>query len=158
VAKSHGWDLDGIDLFELASAEVVLGPGRDQSIVHTWEMELGETINLIKNEAQRIKPRRIVFDSLSEMRLLAQDPLRYRRQLLFLKQFFADIETTALLVDDLSGSGGGFDNHLHSLCHGVVTLERRTLDFGAARRRLEVQKLRGVDFIAGYHDILIRKG
>jgi circadian clock protein KaiC len=158
VAGSHGWDLEGIDLFELASAEEVLGPGRDQSIVHSWEMELGETIQLIKNEVERIKPSRIVFDSLSEMRLLAQDPLRYRRQLLVLKQFFSSRKTTVILVDDLTGSNGESDNHLHSLCHGVITLERLTLDFGAARRRLQVQKLRGVDFVGGYHDLVIRKG
>jgi circadian clock protein KaiC len=158
VAKSHGWDLDGIALFELASADEVLGAGRDQSILHSFEMELGETINLIKAEVERIKPKRVVFDSLSEMRLLAQDPLRYRRQLLLLKQFFAGLNTTVILVDDLTSYSGERDNHLHSLCHGVITLERLTLDFGAARRRLQVQKLRGVNFIAGYHDFTIRKG
>jgi circadian clock protein KaiC len=156
VAGSHGWDLDGIDLFELASAEEVLGPGKEQSIIHSWEMELGETTQLIKKELERTKPRRVVFDSLSEMWLLAQDPLRYRRQLLVLKQFFAGLNTTVMLVDDLTGSNR--DNHLHSLCHGVITLERLTLDFGAARRRVQVQKLRGVDFIAGYHDFVIRTG
>ena len=134
VAASHGWSLDNVDLFELASADSVLGIGRDQSILHSWEMELGGTIDLIREEVQRLKPRRIVFDSLSELRLLAQDALRYRRQLLFLKQFFAQIDTTVLLVDDLTGGAGIRDNHLHSLCHGVITLERLTLDFGAARR------------------------
>lgn len=158
VADSHGWSLDGVDLFELASAEEVLGVGRDQSILHSWEMELGSTIQLIREEVERVKPKRIVFDSLSEMRLLAQDPLRYRRQLLFLKQFFSGRDTTVLLVDDMTGSVGGRDNHLHSLCHGVITLERLTLDFGAARRRMQVQKMRGVEFIAGYHDLVIRKG
>lgn len=158
VAESHGWSLDGVALFELASADAVLGAGRDQSILHSWEMELGGTIQLIKEEVERVKPRRVVFDSLSEMRLLAQDPLRYRRQLLFLKQFFAGLSTTVILVDDLTGSNGERDNHLHSLCHGVVTLERLTLEFGAARRRMQVQKLRGVDFVAGYHDMIIRRG
>jgi circadian clock protein KaiC len=158
VAASHGWNLDGIDIFELSSADDVLGPGRDQSILHSWEMELGETIKLIKAQVERIKPSRVVFDSLSEMRLLAQDPLRYRRQLLVLKQFFSGLRTTVLLVDDLTGSDGGSDNHLHSLCHGVITLSRVTLDFGPARRRLQIQKLRGVEFIAGYHDFVIRSG
>lgn len=158
VAASHGWSLDNVDLFELASADSVLGIGRDQSILHSWEMELGGTIDLIREEVQRVKPRRIVFDSLSELRLLAQDALRYRRQLLFLKQFFAQIDTTVLLVDDLTGGAGIRDNHLHSLCHGVVTLERLTLDFGAARRRMQIQKMRGVAFVAGYHDMIIRKG
>lgn len=158
VAASHGWSLEGIDIFELSSADEVLGPGKDQSILHSWEMELGETINLIKSQVEQIKPTRVVFDSLSEMRLLAQDPLRYRRQLLVLKQFFSGLKTTVWLVDDFTGSSGSSDNHLHSLCHGVVTLSRLTLDFGAARRRLQIQKLRGVDFIAGYHDFVIRRG
>lgn len=158
VAASHGWSLDGVALFELASAEEVLGPGRDQSILHSWEMELGRTIELIREQVERVKPKRVVFDSLSELRLLAQDPLRYRRQLLHLKQFFSKLDTTVLLVDDMTGGMGEHDNHLHSLCHGVITLERLTLDFGAARRRMQVQKMRGVDFVAGYHDMVLRKG
>lgn len=158
VAASHDWSLDGVHLFELASVEEVLGAGRDQSILHSWEMELGNTIQLIREEVDRVKPRRVVFDSLSEMRLLAQDPLRYRRQLLLLKQFFAGLDTTVLLVDDMTGANGSRDNHLHSLCHGVITLERLTLEFGAARRRMQVQKLRGIDFVAGFHDFSIVKG
>lgn len=158
VAISHGWSLDGISLFELASAEEVLGEGREQSILHSWEVELGGTIRLIQDEVERVKPVRVVFDSLSEMRLLAQDMLRYRRQVLALKQFFAPRHSTVFLVDDLTGNKGRRDSHLHSLCHGVITLERFTLEFGAARRRLQVQKLRGVDFVAGYHDMVIRRG
>lgn len=158
VAMSHGWDLDEIALFELAAAEEILGEDRKQSILHPWEAELGGTIKLIQDEVERLSPTRVVFDSLSEMRLLAQDPLRYRRQVLALKQYFATRACTVLLVDDLSTSEGGRDGHLHSLCHGVITLERLTLEFGAARRRLQVQKLRGVDFTAGYHDMEIRRG
>ncbi|MEG3124434.1 ATPase domain-containing protein [Sphingomonas sp. GB1N7] len=158
VSASHGWTLDGFDVFELDSTEEVFGGGREQSIIHPWEMELGETIRLIQDEVERVKPTRVVFDSLSEMRLLAQDPLRYRRQVLGLKQFFAGRDSTVLLVDDMTGSAENSDAHLHSLCHGVITLQRLTLDFGAARRRLQVQKLRGVDFTAGYHDMMIRKG
>ncbi len=158
VAASHAWSLAGIELFELASAEEVLGDGRQQSILHPWEMELGGTIRLIQNEVERIRPARVVFDSLSELRLLAQDPLRYRRQVLALKQFFAPRQATVLLVDDLTGNRGERDMHLHSLCHGVITLERLTLEFGASRRRMQVQKLRGVDFVAGLHDFAIRKG
>ena len=158
VARSHGWVLDGFDVFELASAEEVLGAGREQSVLHPWEMELGGTIKLIQDEIERVKPTRVVFDSLSELRLLAQDPLRYRRQILQLKQYFAGRESTVVLVDDLTATGGERDSQLHSLCHGVVTLERLTLDFGAARRRMQIQKLRGVDFIAGYHDLAIRRG
>lgn len=158
VASSHGWELDDFDVFEFSSASDVFGDGRDQSVLHPWEMELGETVRLIQDEVERVQPRRVVFDSLSEMRLLAQDPLRYRRQVLALKQFFAGRDTTVLLVDDMSGNEVGRDAHLHSLAHGVITLERLTLDFGAARRRLQVQKLRGVDFMAGYHDFSIRRG
>lgn len=156
VAGSHGIDIDGFAIFEFESASEVFGDGSQQSILHSWEMELGETVRLIEEEVERVKPRRVVFDSLSEMRLLAQDPLRYRRQVLGLKQFFAGRNSTVILVDDMSGETG--DNHLHSLAHGVITLERLTLDFGAARRRLQVQKLRGVDFTAGYHDFAIRRG
>lgn len=158
VAASHQWTLDGIDLFEFASAEAVLGGDRDQSVLYSWEVELGETVRLIEQQVELTSPHRVVFDSLSEMRLLAQDPLRYRRQVLALKQYFAGRDTTVLLVDDLTSSGGERDTHLHSLCHGVITLERLTLDFGAARRRMQVQKMRGVDFVAGYHDLIIREG
>lgn len=158
VAASHGWSLEGVDLFELASANEVLGEGREQSILHSWEIELGGTLRLVQEKVEEVKPSRIVFDSLSEMRLLAQDPLRYRRQVLALKQFFAGRNITVVLVDDLTGENGQRDAHLHSLCHGVISLERLTLDFGAARRRLEVQKMRGVDFIAGFHDFTVRTG
>ncbi len=158
VARSHGWSLEGLHLFELASAQEVLGDGRQQSVLHSWEMELDGTVKLIQAEVERVRPRRIVFDSLSELRLLAQDSLRYRRQVLALKQFFAPQHITVILVDDLTGADGERDSHLHSLCHGVLSLERLTLDFGAARRRMQVQKLRGVDFIAGYHDLALCRG
>jgi circadian clock protein KaiC len=158
VATSHQWSLDGIEILELASAEEVLGEGRDQSVLHPWEMELGRTVRLIQNAVERVKPTRVVFDSLSELRLLASDQLRYRRQVLALKQFFAGRSATVILVDDTTTLSGTHDNHLHSLCHGVITLERLTLEFGAARRRLQVQKVRGVDFVAGFHDFEIRRG
>jgi circadian clock protein KaiC len=158
VAESHGWNINDFDVFELDSAADVLGDGREQSILHPWEMELGETVNLIRNQVEKLQPKRVVFDSLSEMRLLAQDSLRYRRQVLALKRFFSGRDITVLLVDDMTGGDNGTDTQLHSLCHGVITLERLTLDFGAARRRLQVQKLRGVEFVAGYHDFTIRKG
>lgn len=158
VAESHGWSLAGVHLFELSAADAVLGGAQEQTILHPWESELGDTIELIQTRVDELQPSRLVFDSLSEMRLLAQDSLRYRRQVLALKHFFAGRGITVLLVDDLTTSGGERDNHLHSLCHGVLTLERLTLDFGAARRRLQVQKLRGVDFIAGYHDFTLRRG
>ncbi|ARP93339.1 ATPase domain-containing protein [Bordetella genomosp. 13] len=158
VAASHGWDIDDFEVFELSAVDQVIGDGREQSILHPWEMELGETIKLIQQEVDRLQPQRVVFDSLSELRLLAQDPMRYRRQVLALKQFFAGRNSTVILVDDMTGMGGGQDSDLHSLCHGVISLERLTLDYGPSRRRLHVQKLRGVDFLAGYHDFSIRTG
>jgi circadian clock protein KaiC len=158
VAQSHDWSMEGIDLFELSAARDVLGEGREQSLLHPWEIELTEIVTLITAEVERVQPRRVVFDSLSELRLLAHDALRYRRQLLSLKQFFAGRQTTVVLVDDLTSATGDGDSQLHSLCHGVVTLTRTTLEFGGARRSLEVQKMRGVDFSAGYHDFVIRKG
>jgi len=158
VATAHGWSLDGLHLFELGSAEDALGNGRLQSVLHSWEVELDETVNLIQAEVDRIRPSRVVFDSLSELRLLAQDSLRYRRQILALKQYFAPQSATVILVDDLTSGPDDRDGQLHSLCHGVISLERLTLDFGPARRRLQVQKLRGVNFIAGYHDMAIRTG
>jgi circadian clock protein KaiC len=158
VAESHGWNIDDFDIMEFSALEEVLGGHRDQSVLHAWELELGETVALIQQEVERIRPTRVVFDSLSEMRLLAQDALRYRRQVLMLKQFFTGRGTTVILVDDLSSSEADRDGHLHSLCHGVITLERMTLEFGAARRRMQIQKLRGVDFVAGYHDMIIGTG
>ncbi|HSX61855.1 MAG TPA: ATPase domain-containing protein [Tahibacter sp.] len=158
VAQSHGWNLDALALFELANAEEMLGVTRDQSVLHPWELELGGTIRLIQEQVEAVKPARVVFDSLSELRLLAQDPLRYRRQVLALKQYFAGRNITVLLLDDLSADANSRDAHLHSLCHGVITLERVTPEFGTALRRLEVQKLRGIDFVAGFHDLRIRRG
>ena len=158
VAASHGWTLDGIDVFDLSAAEAALQPERQTTLLHPWELELGETVKLITDEAERTGAARVVFDSLSEMRLLAQDPLRYRRQMLALKQFFAAREATVLLLDDRGGDAEGSMPRLHSICHGVVTLERLTLDFGAARRRLEVTKMRGARYREGWHDYVVRSG
>jgi circadian clock protein KaiC len=158
VAASHGWDLKDIEVFDLGSASDVLSQEREQTLLHPWEVELGEVVKLITDEVERVKPRRVVFDSLSELRLLAQDPLRYRRQVLALKQYFAGRNITVILVDDLTASNNGRDTHLHSLCHAVITLERLMLDFGATRRRLLVQKYRGVAYRGGYHDFVIRSG
>jgi circadian clock protein KaiC len=157
VVQSHGLSLDGIDVFELSSAANLFGTDREMTLLHPWEVELGETVKLITDEVERVNPTLIVFDSLSEMRLLAQDALRYRRQILGLKQFFAGRDATVLLLDDMNG-GNKQDLQLHSICHGVITLERLTVDFGPARRRLEIHKMRGSDFRAGYHDMVIRRG
>ena len=106
-ADLEGGFVDEESRLALVTASDVFGDGRDQSILHPWEMELGETVKLIQDQVEQVQPRRVVFDSLSEMRLLAQDPLRYRRQVLALKQFFAGRETTVILVDDMSGSEAG---------------------------------------------------
>jgi circadian clock protein KaiC len=157
VADSHGWALDGIRVFELASMENALSPDSEMTLFHPWEIELGETVKTIIEEVKRTGCRRVVFDSLSEMRLLAQDALRYRRQILALKQFFVGRESTVLLLDDMTGSADA-DLQLHSISHGVITLGRLNLDYGVTRRRLEVQKMRGLSFREGWHDYVIRTG
>lgn len=127
--------------------------------MHPWEIELGEVIKVITDEIERLAPPRIAFDSLSELRLLAQDPLRYRRQILGLKQFVAGRNSTVLLLDDRSTvASGGVDLQLHSICHGVLTLERLSVDFGINRRRIEVAKMRAKAYREGWHDFAIRTG
>jgi len=158
VAASHGWALEGIELFELSNAEGVMDPSQEITLLHPWEVELGETIQSILAKVEQVGPSRVAFDSLSELRLLAQDPLRYRRQILALKQFFAGRNCTVLMLDDRTSNEGGSDQQLHSLSHGVISLQRFTLEFGATRRRLEILKLRGLDFRAGWHDCVIQKG
>ncbi len=158
VAASHGLDISQVDLFELGAAADALSEAQNQSILHPWEVELGNIIQLIRERVDEVQPQRVVFDSLSELRLLAQESLRYRRQVLSFKQYFSGRKVTVIVVDDMTDESNRRDAHLHSICHGVITLDRQTLDFGPARRRLEVQKLRGVDFIAGHHDFVIRKG
>lgn len=157
VVSSHGWTLDGIDVFELASVEALLSPDQEMTLLHPWEIELGETVKLITDAVDRSQASRVVFDSLSEMRLLAQEPLRFRRQILGLKQFFAPRQATVLLLDDRTTTEGG-DPQLHSLSHGVISLARRTLDYGVTRRQVEVRKVRGSAFREGLHDYQIRTG
>jgi circadian clock protein KaiC len=156
VADSHGWSLDGIDIFELVPPELSLDPEREQSIVYASDLELGETVQLVKDEVERAAPARVVFDSLSEIRLLAQGALRFRRQVLALKHFFAQHGCTVLFLDDLTETVD--DLSLHSLAHGVVRLEQIALTYGAERRRLRVHKMRGRQFHGGFHDYVIRKG
>jgi circadian clock protein KaiC len=156
VARRHGWSLDGIDIFELISPEATLDPGRELTVLHPSEMELNETTQAVFDHVQVLDPQRIVFDSLSEMRLLAQNPLRYRRQILALKNFFAKRHCTVILLDDLSSTDT--DLQLHSISHGVVSLEQLAVDYGAERRRLRVIKMRGISFRGGFHDFTIEKG
>ena len=155
VADSHGWTLDGITVHELGGDEA-LRPDAQYTAFHPSEVELGDTMSTVFQLLDRVRPRRVVFDSLSEMRLLARDALRYRRQILALKQFFIGRGCTVLLLDDRTAEGG--DLQLQSLAHGVVRLEQLAPDYGGARRRLRVIKLRGVNFRHGFHDFTIETG
>ncbi|WP_077034943.1 ATPase domain-containing protein [Pelomonas sp. KK5] len=157
VASSHGWELDktGIDIFELVSPDQ-LGPDAEQSILHPAEMELNETVQGVMSRVQGTRPSRIVFDSLSEMRLLAQDPLRYRRQVLALKHFFARSNCTVLMLDDLSDTAG--DMQLRSIAHGVVCLQQTVGQYGSDKRFLRVAKMRGIAFRSGEHDFTLTTG
>ncbi|HEU4748893.1 MAG TPA: ATPase domain-containing protein [Gemmatimonadaceae bacterium] len=155
VANSHGWTLDGIEIFELSKQG--LGNAEDNyTIFHPAEVELQGTVDSVLKTVEQLQPVRIAFDSLSEMRLLARDPLRFRRQILGLKQFFAGRETTVLLLDDKTSPEG--DLQLHSLAHGVIVLEHVALEYGSERRRLQIKKVRGVQFRGGYHDFRIQQG
>ena len=154
VAASHGWSLDGIEMFQLPAPESA--SVQDQyTLYHPAEVELGETIRALLDVVDRVKPSRIVLDSLSELKLLARDPLRYRRQVLALKTYFSKLDVTVLLLDDLAG---GDDSQLQSLSHGVILLEQLPIEYGRARRRLRVVKYRGVAATEGFHDFSIQRG
>ena len=139
VAASHGWSLDGITIRELVPSEDSLRPDEQYTMFHPSEVELSETTKTILADVERIKPARVVFDSLSELRLLAGNPLRYRRQILALKQFFAGRNCTVLLLDDLTSTD--HDLQVQSIAHGVVRLEQLNPEYGAERRRLIVVKV-----------------
>jgi circadian clock protein KaiC len=156
VAKRHGWSLDGIEVFELVPPETTLDPDHELTILHPAELELSETTKLVFDRVTDLNPTRVVFDSLSEMRLLAQSPLRYRRQVLGLKHFFTSRRCTVILLDDLSSHTD--DLQLHSIATGVVLLEQLAIEYGAERRRLRIVKMRGTSFRGGYHDFIIAKG
>src|SRR6202451_1883712 len=155
-AESHGWSTDGIEIFEIiADANELDGEG-DLTMLNPSEVELTETTRKVLAAVERLKPRRMVFDSLSELRLLAQSSLRYRRQILALKQFFAGRQCTVLMLDDRTAEGP--DLQLHSIAHGVISLDSSAPAYGQIRRELQVAKFRGSDFISGYHDFSIRRG
>jgi circadian clock protein KaiC len=156
VADSHGWSLDGIVIRELARPEAALDPEEQNTMFHPSEVELAETTARILNDVGRLRPARIVFDSLSELRMLAGNSLRYRRQILALKQYFATRECTVILLDDLVMVD--MDMQMQSIVHGVIRLEQVNPDYGSERRRLRVVKYRGVKFRGGYHDFLIGRG
>jgi circadian clock protein KaiC len=156
VAESHGWSLDGITIREVIASEQALNSDEQYTMFHPAEVELSETTKTILADVETLKPRRVVFDSLSELRLLAGSPLRFRRQILALKQFFSKRDATVLLLDDLTATDR--DLQVQSISHGVLSLEQTNPDYGADRRRLRVVKYRGRNFRGGYHDYLIRRG
>ncbi|HZX86431.1 MAG TPA: ATPase domain-containing protein [Reyranella sp.] len=156
-AESHGWDLDDkIDICEIVPPESLLDSSQQQSLLYSSDLELGETTKLIFDAVERSKAQRVVVDSLSELRLLAQNSLRYRRQVLALKHYFARHGSTVLLLDDLTAET--LDKTVHSVAAGVVHLEEMSPDYGAERRRARVIKYRGQSFRGGYHDFVIRRG
>ncbi len=155
-ASSHGWDLAGIDVFELAPPESLLDEDQQQSLLYSSDLELGETTKRIFEAFERVKPHRVVLDSLSEIRLLAQSSLRYRRQILSLKHYFAQQGATVLLLDDMTVDND--DKTVHSIAHGVIRLEETSPEYGAERRRLRVLKYRGRRYRGGFHDFTIATG
>jgi circadian clock protein KaiC len=156
-AASHGWSLDhGLEVFELLPPESLLDSDQQQSLLYSSDLELGETTKQIFETVERAQPSRVVLDSLSEIRLLAQSSLRYRRQILAIKHYFAKFNTTVLLLDDLTAEVA--DKTVHSVAHGVLRLEELAPAYGAERRRVRVVKYRGVKFRGGYHDATITTG
>jgi circadian clock protein KaiC len=159
VARSHHWSLDDLHIMELSTIEEVLRPEAQTTVFRSSEMELTKVSELLIRETRKTRPSRVVFDSLSEFRLMGETQLRYRRQLLNLKQEFAKSGCTVLLLDDkMSKSSAGPDPHVLSLTHGIVEMEQFSPDYGISRRRLRVLKLRGVKFREGYHDYTIATG
>ncbi len=156
VALSHGWNLKGIHIIELSAVESALGSKSQNTMFQSAEVELSALSTLLTDEVARIKASRVVIDSLSEMRLMAQNPLRYRRQILAFKQKFAAQGCTVLLLDD--GSAVGADSQVQSIVHGIVSMAMAPLKYGIFRRSLSVAKLRGVQYREGSHDYVIRKG
>ena len=156
VARSHGWSLDGIDIIELSAIERSLAGKAQNTMFQSAEVELTQLSKLLLGEIDRIRPQRVVLDSLSEMRLLAQNPLRYRRQILTFKQRFAERCGTVLLLDDRSAAG--LDVQVQSIVHGLISLAMAPLRYGVFRRSLSVTKLRGVEFREGSHDYVIKRG
>lgn len=156
VAESHHWSLEGITIREIVPTEFSLNPDEQYTMFHPADVELSETTKTILADVEKNKPARIVFDSLSEFRLLAGNSLRYRRQILALKQYFAGRQCTVMMLDDLTSSER--DLQLQSIAHGVILLEQLNPEYGADRRRLRVVKFRGVKFRGGYHDYTIISG
>jgi circadian clock protein KaiC len=156
VAQRHGWPLAGLDIFELVPAESTLDADKELTVLHPAEVDLSETTKMIFGRVAEMDASRVVIDSLSELRLLAQDPLRYRRQVLALKHYFGRRSCTVLILDDLTAEHA--DLQLHSMVHGVILLEQLAIDYGAQRRRISIPKMRGIQFRGGFHDFAIVRG
>lgn len=156
ISDAHGWDIGKISILELSALERQLEQDAQNTIFHPAEIELNRTTDLLLKAIEKTKPRRLVLDSLSELRLLSDTALRYRRQMLSLKQYFAGRDITVVFLDDHADGEG--DLHVQSIAHGVISLDTVASDYGAERRRLKVNKLRGVGFVAGYHDAIIEPG
>lgn len=156
TAAAHGWSLAGLQILEIVAADEILDGDARYGMFHPSEIELAETTRQVLQEAERVRPARIVFDSLSELRLLAENRLRFRRQILGLKQRFARLGATVLLVDDRTAEDR--DLELHSIAHGVIALERRTPEYGVLRRQCQVTKMRGRRFREGLHDFVVETG
>lgn len=156
-ARSHGWELgEKIHIFELTPPESLLSAEQQQSLLYSSDLELGETIAKLFEAVERTQPTRVVIDSLSEIRLLAQSSLRYRRQVLAMKHYFARFDTTVLLLDDLTTDT--LDKTVHSVAHGVIRLQELTPNYGGERRRLKIIKYRGQKYRGGFHDFTIQEG
>src|ERR1700748_3562749 len=156
-AASHGWTFPpAISVFELIPPDSLLDKEQQQSLLYSSDLELGEATKQIFEQVERIRPKRIVLDSLSEIRLLAQSSLRYRRQILAIKHHFAKMGASVVLLDDLTAEAS--DKTVHSVAHGVILLEELAPDFGAERRRIRIMKYRGNKYRGGYHDFIIETG
>ncbi len=156
VAASHGWSLEGVNIQELVPSEALLDGEQQNTMFYPSEVEMNEMTKTILAKVELIRPTRVVVDSLSELRLLADSPLRYRRQILALKQYFAGRQCTIIFLDDLTEPN--YDLQIQSIAHGVISLEHLNPEYGAERRRMRVIKYRGAQFRGGYHDYALRRG
>jgi circadian clock protein KaiC len=156
VASSHGWTLDGIQTLELDSISERLEEQANYTVYHPSDVELGETVKRIRAEVESLNPDRVALDSVSELKILSQTSVRYRREILALKQFFAGRKCTVLILDDLTAGEGG--QQLQSIAHGVIRMEREAREYGTTRRQIHIVKMRGVRFQDGSHDFVIHTG
>jgi circadian clock protein KaiC len=158
VARSHGWSLDGVGILELSNFAQQLTADAESTLFDPADIELQDVTKTVFAEVERIKPARVVLDSVSELRLLSQSALRYRRQILSVKQFLAARGCTTLLLDDLTSVDSNHDRQLESVCHGVIVLRCDESDYGDERRQISIRKIRGSSFLGGQHDYSIESG